>query len=38
MLKVHRGVLKIPHQYKEKIIDLFVAEKIYAPEDQNIFI
>ena len=37
MLKVHRGVLKIPHQYKEKIIDLFVAEKIYAPEDQNIF-
>jgi hypothetical protein len=38
MLKVHRGVLKIPHQYKEKIIGLFVAEKIYTPEDQNIFI
>ena len=37
MLKVHRGVLKIPHQYKEKIIALFVAEKIYTPEDQNIF-
>lgn len=38
VLKLQRIVNKMPYEYKEKVIDLFVAEKIHAPEDQNIFV
>ena len=38
MISLQRKVNRLPDRYREKIIGLFVAEKIYTPEDQNIFI
>ena len=38
MISLQRKVNRLPERYREKIITLFVAEKIHTPQDQNIFI
>jgi RNase adaptor protein for sRNA GlmZ degradation len=38
IISLQRKVNRLPQRYKEQIITLFVAEKIYTTEDQNIFI